>query len=223
MELIRSGANLNIADYESGYTPLHRALYFRNLRIAVLLMKAGATLDCVEREEFEALRASVSCKKQVGRRHIANIDNEGLSPLGLLSTSLQSQLAQAADEMSCTSIFAFGKADFQLGMDLPNQKTHVPRAKNVESLNLKGVISVAAARWHSVAIRDWARYTPGGTRNMAIGPWRRLNQTVSMFDQELVWSGGDERVSSWGSLLGIDCSGRHVPGAATSTASLDLV
>ena len=170
VELIRSGANLNIADYESGYTPLHRALYFRNLRIAVLLMKAGATLDCVEREEFEALRASVSCKKQVGRRHIANIDNEGLSPLGLLSTSLQSQLAQAADEMSCTSIFAFGKADFQLGMDLPNQKTHVPRAKNVESLNLKGVISVAAARWHSVAITRLGKvYTWGHAKHGRLG------------------------------------------------------
>ena len=66
VELMRSGVapeTLSIADYESGYTPLHRALYFRNLRTAVLLMKMGATLDCVNTEEFEALRASVSCKE----------------------------------------------------------------------------------------------------------------------------------------------------------------
>ena len=112
VELIRSGAtheNLSTADFESGYTPLHRALYFRNLRIAVLLMKAGATLDCVNTEEFETLRASVSCKKQVGRRHIPNIDNDGHSPLDLLSTSLQSNLALAAQERrseTCESKFA---------------------------------------------------------------------------------------------------------------------
>ena len=96
VELMRSGVapeTLSIADYESGYTPLHRALYFSNLRTAVLLMKMGATLDCVNTEELEALRASVSLKKQVGRRHIANIDNDGHSPLDLLSTSLQSNSA----------------------------------------------------------------------------------------------------------------------------------
>ena len=137
--LLKAGANTSISDYENGWSPLHRALYFKNLRVALALVKAGAVLDDVGTgEEIRSHRAPVLRNKEKPRslRDTANwrsnVDQEGLSPLALLSVSLLDQLRKAGDERTCTSVLTFGKADFQLGLPLASQKTFVNKAKTIE-------------------------------------------------------------------------------------------
>ncbi|EDW72399.1 uncharacterized protein Dwil_GK20738 [Drosophila willistoni] len=46
--LLNHGAYINGRDYESGSTPLHRALYYGSIDCAVLLMRYGASLDLLD-------------------------------------------------------------------------------------------------------------------------------------------------------------------------------
>ncbi|CAN0340527.1 unnamed protein product, partial [Ectocarpus sp. 12 AP-2014] len=43
--LIDAGASVHLKDWESGWTPLHRSLYFGHIRLSLLLLQAGALLD----------------------------------------------------------------------------------------------------------------------------------------------------------------------------------
>ena len=66
--LLKGGASTTISDWENGWSPLHRALYFRNLRVALALVKAGAILDDVGTgEEISAHRASILRTKEKPR------------------------------------------------------------------------------------------------------------------------------------------------------------
>ena len=42
--LLSNGADHSIQDYESGWTALHRSLYFKHLNLTLLLIKYGAKL-----------------------------------------------------------------------------------------------------------------------------------------------------------------------------------
>ena len=114
--LLKFGAKHSLQDFESGWTPLHRAFYFGNLKVSLLLIRAGAMIAdegesrdwrtgiCSRRERWRSIRNLASWK--------ANIDHDGLSPLDLLSSSLGENLLHSKRELLCTSVFSFGKADF---------------------------------------------------------------------------------------------------------------
>ncbi|CAH1408250.1 unnamed protein product [Nezara viridula] len=50
-----AGANINSRDWESGYTPLQRALFHGHIRAAVRLMQIGADLTSLDREGLNAV------------------------------------------------------------------------------------------------------------------------------------------------------------------------
>ena len=121
-KLISLGASLNIPDFESGWTPLHRALYHGHLKVSLLLIKAGASLGDNWRSSNDDWRTVVQPKKEP-HRAIKNIskwkcpfDHDGLSPLDLLSCRLMDNLKVSKKLRSSTSIHAFGKSDFMLGI-----------------------------------------------------------------------------------------------------------
>lgn len=122
--LLSHGANLNLKDWENGWTPLHRALYFKNLRAALLLIRNGAKLG-------------KSCD---GRGDYA-VDKEGNTPLDLVSRFFQDQLKG----VSGGDVYAFGKNDYQLGyMGGSNSMELYP--KRVEKLVHSCIVRVAADR-----------------------------------------------------------------------------
>ena len=122
-KLITLGASLNLPDFESGWTPLHRALYHGHLKVSLLLIKAGASLGDNWRSSNDDWKTVVQPKKEPYRtiRNISKwrcpIDHDGLSPLDLLSYRLADNLKSSKKLRSSTSIHAFGKSDFMLGMN----------------------------------------------------------------------------------------------------------
>jgi hypothetical protein len=127
---------LDILDFENGWTPLHRALYFKNFRVALLLLKAGAKLG----DEFSGdWRSSLSFKKDSNRsvrnwsRWTPNIDHEGNSPLDLLSCTLASKFAFFT--RSLHTLMSFGRADLVLGVTLPtNSAEDILRPRRIDAL-----------------------------------------------------------------------------------------
>ena len=121
-KLISLGASLNVPDFESGWTPLHRALYHGHLKVSLLLIKAGASLGDNWRSNNDDWKTIVQPKKEPQRaiRNISKwkcpIDHDGLSPLDLLSYRLMDNLKVSKKLRSSTSIHAFGKSDFMLGI-----------------------------------------------------------------------------------------------------------
>jgi Regulator of chromosome condensation (RCC1) repeat/Ankyrin repeats (3 copies) len=154
--LLKLGAKHSLQDYENGWTPLHRALYFGNLKVSLLLVRAGAAL-CEEsttndwktdifprRERWRSIRNLSAWK--------ANVDHDGMSPLDLLSSSLSDGLAKSKKDLQCTSVLSFGKADFNLGVPLPNTGADIIRPKRIDTLSGESVVQVVASKYHSMAL-----------------------------------------------------------------------
>ena len=143
--LLEYGAALGIKDRENGWTPLHRSIYFEHFKLTWLFVRSGALLDT----GYEDLSA-VAIKSVIQ-------DNEGFTPLSLLSTILSaSEFRQkkmiSNDEkyINIGCILAFGKADFQLGIPLPKSLSDVIRPRNVYTEET--IISVAANKYHSLGL-----------------------------------------------------------------------
>lgn len=167
--LLKLGAKHSLQDFESGWTPLHRAFYFGNLKISLLLIRAGALIaDDVEKRDW---KTDVCPRRERWRsiRNLAtwkpNIDHDGLSPLDLLSLSLGQNLKNSTRELQCTSVLSFGKADFTLGVPLPNSVVDVRRPRRIEPLSCESITQIVASRYHSVALtREGEVYTWGHGR-----------------------------------------------------------
>jgi ankyrin repeat protein len=116
---LHHGANVNEKDYESGWTPLHRAFYAGRIEISFLLLKAGALLEPDSDPSASPTSSSTSTSTYPSTSTSTStsvIDNEGLSPVDLLSEMLSHSLAACAKAPQRSSIMCFGKADFPLGM-----------------------------------------------------------------------------------------------------------
>ncbi|XP_037294950.1 inhibitor of Bruton tyrosine kinase isoform X1 [Manduca sexta] len=50
-----SDAFINARDRESGYTPLHRSIFYGQIHAAVSLMKIGVSIDIVDKDDYKAL------------------------------------------------------------------------------------------------------------------------------------------------------------------------
>lgn len=138
------GALLNVKDQESSWTPLHRSLYFGHFEVSWLLIRAGAILDDDVDEFYDKF-----CIKNKNKTSFDCRDKDGLSPLRLLSTILTSMVST-----TISSILTFGKADYQLGVELPNSSSHVISPKRIHTLADELVYQVSANKHHSLVITD---------------------------------------------------------------------
>lgn len=148
--LIDAGASVHVKDYESGWTPLHRSLYFGHVRLSLLLLKAGALMDG-EREDRQkqrtlALPNDGKSRSAAGarRRNDGLGDGEGNSPLDVLSLELRPQLRAARESGLGGDVFSFGKADFTLGYDSFG-RADVVRPRRIDALANLHVTRVSAA------------------------------------------------------------------------------
>lgn len=186
--LCRPGVKVDLLDYESGWTPLHRALYFKNFSVAITLIKAGAKLG----DEFTGdWKCAVAPKRDLYRsirnysKWTPNIDHEGNTPLDLLSCSLTKELTFSKRNLKATSVLVFGKADFILGISLPNTSGDIVRPRRVECLESsaldhldhKSISSLVASKYHSVALTSCGKcYSWGHGRSGRLGHGDELTQ-----------------------------------------------
>lgn len=154
-ECSSEGVDVELQDYESGYTALHRAVYHGHTRMVLLLVKYGARLsvprDCEKECECDLRRAEWR-----GGRSIRNIatwtspfDHDGLSPFDLMSQILSQR---RADERVCSEVLAVGKADFFLGIILPKAAEDVIKPRPLHSISGLDIETISCAKYHSAAL-----------------------------------------------------------------------
>lgn len=144
---------------------MHRSLYFGHIRLSLLLLQAGAALD--GDQDQSAYRAGSSKKPRslsrseslgafcpnpdsarstTARRRSDRLgDDDGNSPLDLVSLELRPQLKAARDKALGGDVYSFGKADFFLGCDTFG-KADVISPRRVEALANLRVVRLAASR-----------------------------------------------------------------------------
>ena len=159
--LIRKGADVHKCDDESGWTPLHRALYNGRIGVALMLIESGAKLDA---------RAH---PKQSGQLMPGKADRDGNTPLDLVSLPLRKNL-HATDENSRAgsigNVFTFGQFQQQLGYGIFG-RTHVQNSpRRVDALARETVTAVSAAKYTTFAITsDGVLYAWGVGRGGRLG------------------------------------------------------
>lgn len=140
--LLRYGAGLLVADWESGWTPLHRSLYHQHLSTSLLLLR----------------HAQIHFGKKFLHKYLHETrDNAHQSPMQLLSTSLQHDhkfqeaLESGANARDGGLVYTFGKRDYQLGYHLPNADMQVtPRL--VELPANSPIVQLSASKYHTIAV-----------------------------------------------------------------------
>ncbi|KAL3658398.1 hypothetical protein V7S43_016534 [Phytophthora oleae] len=140
--LLRYGAGLLVADWESGWTPLHRSLYHQHLSTSLLLLR----------------HAQIRFGKKFLHKYLHETrDNAQQSPMQLLSTRLQhDHKFQEAFESGANArdrglVYTFGKRDYQLGYHLPNADMQVtPRL--VELPATSPIVQLSASKYHTIAL-----------------------------------------------------------------------
>lgn len=156
--LIDAGASLHAKDWESGWTPLHRSLYFGHIRLSLLLLQAGALMDGGRdqlherrkhrprsRSESRGLDKEGKSGGVARRRNDSLGDGEGNSPLDVLSLELRPQLKAARESGLGGDVYSFGKADFTLGYDSFG-RADVIRPRRIEALANLHITRVAASK-----------------------------------------------------------------------------
>ncbi|KAF4044575.1 Regulator of chromosome condensation (RCC1) repeat [Phytophthora infestans] len=133
--LLRYEANMLAADWESGWTPLHRSLYHQHLSTSLLLLRHAQT--------------------RFGKKFLRKLlhetrDHSQQSPMQLLSTRLQHHRnSQGACDGGL--IYTFGKRDYQLGYHLPNADVQItPRL--VELPTNSPIVQLSASKYHTIAL-----------------------------------------------------------------------
>lgn len=148
--LLDHGADVSCKDWESGWTPLHRCLYFGHIRVALLLLQAGALLDGGREDASTKNRRARarSRSESLGfapKRSDGLGDNDGNTPLDILSLGLRPQLKAAREMGRGGDVYSMGKADFFLGYDSFGQ-AEVIRPRRIEALANLQVVRVAASK-----------------------------------------------------------------------------
>jgi hypothetical protein len=142
--------------------------------VSLLLIKAGCDLgDDLKISDWRLL---VQPKKESNRTLRNNrswcspIDNDGFSPLDLLSFRLSSYLSLSKKKLESTSVQGFGVADFQLGIQLGNTSWHTIRPRRIDTLNRLNIVSLSAGKYHSLAVtRDGKVFSWGHGRGGRLG------------------------------------------------------
>ncbi len=128
------GVDLESKDWESGWTALHRAIYFNQTAVAIFLVGMGAAL--FSNDQIHAIK-----------------DHSGLEPLDLLSIQLKCYLPCCNSRVEAGCVMTFGKSDFMLGIPLP-KASQVTKPKIVEKLLSESVVDIYATKYHSFAINS---------------------------------------------------------------------
>lgn len=141
--LINKGANVHRCDYESGWTPLHRALYNKRIGVALLLIENGAKLE------------APAYRQQHRHTVPGEADRDGNTPLDLVSLPLRDVLHAATGSVSSArigNVFTFGQFQQQLGYGIFG-KTHVQNSpRRVDALSREIIVGVSAAKYNTFAI-----------------------------------------------------------------------
>ncbi|KAL7994521.1 putative regulator of chromosome condensation 1/beta-lactamase-inhibitor protein II [Plasmopara halstedii] len=137
--LLQYGADIMGADWESGWTPLHRSLYHQHLSTSLLLLR----------------HAQMRFGRKFLRKYLyETIDHSQQSPLQLLSTRLQREskhVSNTANSHNGGLVYTFGKRDYQLGYHLPNADMQVtPRLVNIPASS--PITQVSASKYHTIAL-----------------------------------------------------------------------
>lgn len=167
---LQHGADLNMKDKESGWTPLHRSLYFGHLRVSIILIQSGAILDG---------QISMS-NRMLSNIKLNPLDNDGMTPGDLLLNALAPTLSASRSKVLSSNLLCFGKSDFTLGVPLP-KSSEVVQPKRVETLLNECVIQVCASKYHSVAATsDGNVYSWGHGRGGRLGHGDEASQPEPM-------------------------------------------
>ena len=187
LKLLQHGAydSLFLPDYESGWTPLHRSLYFGNFKLSVILIKAGGKLTSENASDDWKVAVHPNKDRQRSIKNISSwrvgIDHDGFTPLDLLSETLKHHLSDSKKGKNCTSVVAFGKSDITLGVALPNSSTDVLRPKRVEELAGESIVQLSAGKFHSLAVsKDGNLYSWGHGRHGKLGHGDELSQPLPL-------------------------------------------
>lgn len=187
--LLNKGASLYCADYENGWNPLHRALYFGHFKLSLLLIKAGSKLgdeniptgqdklDLMYRKERNRSISNIKTWKK-------NIDHDGFSPIDLISEKLAKYLPHKSKKnyINNTSVFSFGKPDFTLGYALPNTIGDIIKPKLINDLANENVKQLASSKYHSMALtNDGKIYTWGHGRHGKLGHGNEMSIGVPLY------------------------------------------
>lgn len=122
--LLDAGADVNVPDKESGWTPLHRALYWGNLRAAVMLMNHGAS--------------------------IVATDWQGRIATDLISAELKDVLVHSEATVTHGDVFSWGSGtNYALGTGCTDVALGPCR---IETLHGERVVALAAGKFHSAAV-----------------------------------------------------------------------
>ena len=135
--------DLDAQDEESGWTALHRALYFGHVRLAVALVAAGA--------------------------NVSVLDVYGRTPVDLLSRHLMRMYGRDRDKYESQGhVFSWGNgSNYTLGTGSLEVELAPTR---VDALHMHDVVYVAAAKFHSAAVTtDGKVYTWGWGRGGRLG------------------------------------------------------
>lgn len=138
--LLRHGADPLAADWESGWTPLHRSFYHQHLSTSLLLLR----------------HAQTRFGKTFMRKYLhESRDFDAQSPMQLLSTIRPPHFRGACEGPKKRAdgglVYTFGKRDYQLGYHLPNADMQVsPRL--VELPYKSPIIQLSASKYHTIAL-----------------------------------------------------------------------
>lgn len=137
--LLQYGANLMAADWESGWTPLHRSLYHQHLSTSLLLLR----------------HAQLHFGRNFMRKYLRETkDHSQQSPMQLLTSRLQRKRKHFSDTVNAHDgglVYTFGKQDYQLGYHLLNADMQVtPRL--VELPANSPIIQLSANKYHTIAL-----------------------------------------------------------------------
>ena len=189
-KLLKNGASVILKDRESGWTPLHRALYSEQIPMSMVLLKAGALMNDNHlttetrynthssinlSQNTKSLQSSAS---SVNTPSLSDVkDKDGLTPLDLLSQKLSSNLKQSRHHLKSSNILCFGKSDFMLGVPLPKSSSDVVRPRCINSLVDECITQICAGKYHSVALtREGSVYSWGHGRSGRLGHGNEVSQ-----------------------------------------------
>eukprot|EP00599_Poterioochromonas_sp_BG-1_P006764 CAMPEP_0173134324 /NCGR_PEP_ID=MMETSP1105-20130129/1224_1 /TAXON_ID=2985 /ORGANISM="Ochromonas sp., Strain BG-1" /LENGTH=1098 /DNA_ID=CAMNT_0014046101 /DNA_START=281 /DNA_END=3577 /DNA_ORIENTATION=+ len=180
--LVSYGAALDLKDLTSGWTALHRSIYFQHLKLSLFLIQMGARLDANDSTTPSASNAHRSNSEQLDL-DLKIRDNEGRTPLDLLSYQLKNDLKMHGKRESTTNgvnyqgiIMSFGKADFTLGVPLP-KSSDVSRPKRLDSLLQENILDFSAAKFHAIAVtKEGEVYSWGNGKSGKLGQGNEISQ-----------------------------------------------
>ncbi|KAJ0409258.1 hypothetical protein P43SY_006755 [Pythium insidiosum] len=155
--LLRHGADLRLSDWESGWTALHRSVYFEHLTTTLLLLRHARR---------------VYGRKFMNEYLYETRDHDRETPMEMISRKTSpDKAAEQGRHRQGGMVYTFGKVDFQLGYHLPHVNVqssprlvelplgyHLPHVNVQSSPRLvelpvpQSVVQISASKFHTVAL-----------------------------------------------------------------------